>query len=72
MVEQIVRHLCGNEANGDLGSEEAIKSLIIKMYDKSIVANSWRQAFHKATSHSDEIDEVVVRKVESLRTVLTD
>lgn len=72
MAEEIVRYLCGNEANGGLASEEAIKSLTIKMYDKSNFSSMRSHALHKAIEHSVEIDEEVVKKVESLETVPTD
>ena len=72
MAEEIVRYLCGSEANGGLASQEAIKSLTIKMYDKSNFSSMRSHALHKAIEHSVEIDEEVVKKVESLETVPTD
>ena len=59
MIEEIVRYLCGNEANGPI--EEAIKSLTIKTYNKSTLENTWSQALHMAIEHSIEIVPTIKR-----------
>ena len=72
IAEKIVRYLCGSKANGGLDSEEAVKSLSIRKYKKSNFPTMRNHALHKAIQKSIIVDEEIVEKVKTIRTVPTD